>query len=134
MKAIIKKDRRSAIDRRFDDLWNKLCREARLTPMQSNLVGKYLREIMIIRFHEIQSADDMSWLLSLIEVEGWGTDVTKGAKRLVRAQQKSADIRNEAFGHECVDANGFWQSYDGCALEHLQSQLRSKGVEYDMDL
>lgn len=134
MKAIIQKDRRSEIDRRFDDLWNKLCREARLTPMQSNLVGKYLREIMIIRFHEIQSADDMSWLLSLIEVEGWGTDVTKGAKRLVRAQQKSADIRNEAFGHECVDANGFWQSYDGCALEHLQSQLRSKGVEYDMDL
>lgn len=134
MKAIIQKDRRSAIDRRFDEMWNKLCREARLTPIQSNLVAKYLREIMTVRFHEIQSADDMSWLLALIEVAKWGTDVTKGAKRLIQAQKKSAEIRNDAFGHECVDANGFWQSYDGCALEHLQSQLRSKGVEYDMAL
>lgn len=134
MKAILKNDRRSKIDSKFDDLWNKLCREANLSAKQSMLVSRYLRDIMGMRIHEIESAKDMGWLLALIESEKFGTDAKHGAKRLLRVQQKCVDICNEAFGHECVDANGFWQKYDGCGIEHLQSRLAKYGVEYDANL
>lgn len=134
MKAKINTDMRNPIDRKFDDMWNRLCREAKLTAKQSVLVAKYLRDIMGMRIHEIESAVDMGWLLALIESEKFGTDVKHGAKRLVRTQQKCVDIRNEAYGHKCVDANGFWQKYDGCGLEHLQNRLARYGVEYDTAL
>lgn len=134
MKAILPKDQRSKIDSKFDDMWNKLCREANLSARQSMLVARYLREIIGMRIHEIESAKDMGWLLALIESEKFGTDVNRGAKRLLRVQQKCVDVCNEAFGHECIDANGFWQKYDGCGLEHLQKRLAKYGVEYDMAL
>lgn len=134
MKALLPKDRRSKIDSKFDDMWNRLCREANLSARQSMLVARYLREIMGMRIHEIESAVDMGWLLALVESEKFGTDVKRGATRLLRVQQKCADIRNEAFGHECVDANGFWQKYDGCGLEHLQSKLARYNIDYDMAL
>lgn len=131
MKAIIKTDRRSDIDRKFDMMYNGMVTKAKLTPKQSQVVAKYLREIMAMRLHEIESARDMGWLLALIESEKFGTDVKRGATRLLRVQQKMADIVNEAYGHECIDANGYWQSYDGCGLEHLQQRLARHGVEYD---
>lgn len=134
MKAIVKADNRSEIDRKFDNMWNKLCRDAKLSAMQSQVVSKYLRDIMGMRLHEIESALDMSWLLALIESEGFGTDVKRGAKRLVRVQQKCADVRNEAYGHSYVDANGFWQSYDGVGIERLKLKLWQYGVEYDTNL
>ena len=134
MNVLIKRDRRSDIDRKFDDMWNRLCREANLSARQSILVARYLREIMGMRIHEIESAIDMGWLIALIESEKFGTDVKRGAKRLVRVQQKCADVRNEAYGHECIDANGFWQKYDGCGLEHLKMRLARHGVEYDTAL
>lgn len=134
MKAILPKDRRSKIDSKFDDMWNKLCRDANLSMKQSVIVAQYLREIMGMRLHEIESAKDMGWLIALIETEKFGTDVRRGAKRLLRVQQRCADVCNEAFGHECIDANGFWQKYDGCGLEHLQNRLAQYGVEYDMKL
>lgn len=134
MKAIVKKDNRSEIDREYDTLWNKLCREANLSARQSMLVARYLRSIIERRIHEIESAVDMGWLLALIESEHFGTDVKRGAKRLPRVQQKAADLRNEAYGHKCVDANGYWQRYDGCGLEHLQQKLLRHGVEYDLRL
>jgi hypothetical protein len=87
-----------------------------------------------MRIHEIESAKDMGWLLALIESEGFGTDVKRGAKRLLRVQQKCVDICNEAYGHECIDANGFWQKYDGCGLEYLQNRLARYEVEYDLAL
>ncbi len=134
MRAIIDRDKRSEIDRKFDDMWNRLCREAKLSTKQSMLVARYLREIMGMRINEIESAVDMGWIIALIESEKFGTDVKHGAKRLLRVQQKSADVRNEAYGRECIDANGFWQKYDGCGIEHLQSRLLRYGVEYDTKL
>ena len=131
MNAIFKKDRRSEIDRKFDMMYNGMVAKAKLTPKQSQIVARYLREIMAMRLHEIESARDMGWLLSLIEIEHFGTNVKRGAKRLLRVQQGMADIVNEAYGHECIDANGYWQSYDGCGLEHLQQRLKRHGVEYD---
>ncbi len=134
MKAIIDKDKRTDIDRKFDDMWNKLCRDAKLTAKQSQILAKYLRDIMAMRLHEIESACDMSWLLALIEGEGFGTDVNRGAKRLIRVQQKCADVRNEAYGHSYIDANGFWQSYDGFGIERLKLKLLQYGVEYETNI
>ena len=131
MNAIVKKDRRSEIDRKFDMMFNGMVAKAKLTPKQSQIVSRYLREIMGMRLHEIEAARDMGWLLSLIEGEHYGTNAKRGAIKLVRAQQRCADIINEAYGHECIDANGYWQSYDGCGLEHLQQRLARHGVEYD---
>ena len=131
MNAIVKKDRRSEIDRKFDMMFNGMVAKAKLTPKQSQIVSRYLREIMGMRLHEIESARDMGWISALIESEKFGTDTKRGATRLVRVQQKCADIINEAYGHECIDANGYWQSYDGCGLEHLQQRLALHGVEYD---
>lgn len=132
MKAIVERDRRCEIDKVFDNLWNKLCREARLTPIQSTLVAKYLRQIIEMRIHEVESAVDMGWLIALIESEHFGTDVSRGAKRLLRAQQYAANVRNEAYGHDAIDGNGVWQDYDNCGCEHLQVRLQRYGVEYDI--
>lgn len=134
MKAIIKKDKRNEVSRKFDDMWNKMVRDAKLNATQEMVVRLYLREIMTIRIHEIQSADDMSWILSLIEGEKFGTDVKKGAVKLLRVQAKTAEIRNEAYGHGCIDANGVYQEYDGCGLEYLQNRLQRYGVEYDTNI
>ena len=131
MKAIINKDRRCKEDRLYDDMWNKLCRDAKLTPIQSALVSKYLRGILQMRIHEIESAVDMGWIIALIEREGFGTDVSKGATRLLRVQAYAAEVRNEAYGKGSIDANNYWQKYDGCGLQHLQARLSHYGVEYD---
>lgn len=131
MNAIVKKDKRNEIDRKFDMMYNAMVEKAKLTPKQSQIVARYLREIMGMRLHEIEAARDMGWLLSLIEGEKFGTDVKRGATKLLRSQQRCVDIINEAYGHECIDANGYWQSYDGCGLQYLQQRLLQHGVEYD---
>lgn len=134
MKVKVTLDKRGDADKKFDNLWNKLCSKAKLTPIQSNLVANYLREIMTIRMHEIESAVDMGWLIALIESENFGTDVRRGATRLLRVQQHAADVRNESYGKGCINANGFWDNYDGCGIEHLKVRLSRYGVEYDTAL
>lgn len=134
MKSLVKRDRRCEIDKEFDMAWNRMCREAKLSPKQSAVVAHYLRWVIRRRIVEIESAVDMGWLIALIESEKFGTDVKKGAKRLMRVQQYCADIRNEAFGHDCIDGNGDFNEYDNCGLEHLQIRLNRHGVEYDTNL
>lgn len=131
MKARVNLDKRGEADRIWDKMWNDLVRQARLTPMQSALVSKYLRAILKLRINEIESAVDMGWLLALIESENFGTDVSKGATRLLRVQRHACEVRNEAYGKGCVDANGVWDEYDGCGLEHLKVRLARYGVDYD---
>lgn len=131
MNAIVQKDKRSDIDKKYDKMWNDLCRKAKLTARQSTLVSFYLRELLTLRIHEVEGARDMSWLASLIESEKYGT--RRGSTKLLRVHQLAADICNEAYGKECVNANGRIE-YDGCGIEHLQTRLRSHGVEYDMQL
>lgn len=131
MKALVERDRRCAEDKAFDGAWNKMCKEARLNPKQSAIVAQYLRWVITKRMIEIESAVDMGWLIALIESEHFGTDVKRGAKKLVRVQQYACNVRNEAFGHDCIDGNGDWSEYDNCGLEHLQIRLQRHGVEYD---
>lgn len=134
MKAIVKLDKRGDIDKAFDDRWNKMCRDAKLNRMQSMIVANYLSDIVTRRMHEIESAVDMGWLIALIEGEKFGTDVKRGAKRLMRAHQNAVNARNEGYGNGCVNANGVWDKYDGCGLEHLKVRLARYGVEYDTNL
>ena len=134
MKARVNLDKRSDADKKWDKLWNDLVRQAKLSPVQSNLVARYLRQIITLRINEIESAVDMGWLLALIESENFGTDVSKGATRLLRVQKHAAEVRNEAYGKGCVNANGVYDEYDGCGLEHLQVRLARYGVEYDTTL
>lgn len=130
MKVKVELDKRSEFDKRWDKLWNDMVRKAKLTTYQSAMVSSYLRELMGMRMHEIESACDMAWLTALIESEGFGTDMSKGAKRLLRVQQYAVDVRSEAYGKKCIDANGKID-YDGCGLEHLKVRLSRYGVEYD---
>ena len=134
MKAKVQIDNRSESDRKFDELWTKMTKNARLSPMQSRIVADYLRQIMNLRIHEIESAVDMAWLIALIESEKFGTDVKKGAVKLLRTQQYACDVRNEAYGHDIIDGNGWYNDYDGCGLQHLQMRLERHGVEYDTNL
>lgn len=131
MKAIIRQDRRSDIDRKFDMMYNGMVEKAKLTPKQSQIVARYLREIMGMRLHEIEAVKDMGWISALIESEKFGTNANRGATRILRVQQKCVEIINEAYGHQCYDANGYWQSYDGCGVEHLKQRLARHGVDYD---
>ena len=131
MKVKVNLDKRGEADKIWDRLWNDLVRKAKLTPIQSNLVAQYLRQLMSLRINEIESAVDMGWLIALIESENFGTDVSKGAKKLLRVQRYAVEVRNEAYGKGCVNANGFWDKYDGCGLEHMQVRLGRYGVEYD---
>jgi hypothetical protein len=132
MNAKIVKDRRSDIDRKFDEMYNAMVRKAKLTPYQSQIVARYLREVMGMRLHEIEAAKDMSWMISLIEGERFGTAPKRGATRLVRAQKRSAEAINEAYSHNCIDANGFWNSYDGCGLEYLKARLKTHNVDFEI--
>lgn len=131
MNVKVEKDRRSEVDKIFDKIYNKMVHDAKLTPRQENVVAAYMRKIMVMRMHEVESVVDMSWMISMIENEGFGTDPNRGATRLKRAQNGAAEVRNEAYGHECADANGFWHSYDGCGLEHLQVRLKRYGCVYE---
>lgn len=133
MKAKVTLDKRSDFDKKWDKLWNELVRSAKLSAIQSTLVAAYLRKLMTMRIHEVESAVDMGWLLSLIEGEKFGTDVRHGATRLLRAQKKALEIRNDAYGKNCIDANGHIE-YDGCGLDRLQIKLRRYDVEYDTNL
>lgn len=131
MKVLVKADNRSETDKRFDSVYNKMVRDAHLTPKQENIVATYLHKIMQMRINEIEGAIEMSYLIALIESEHFGTEAKRGAKRLHRVQAYAADIINEAYGHSCIDSAGFWCSYDGCGLERLQGRLARLGVEYD---
>lgn len=134
MKVRTKADNRSEIDKRFDSIYNKMVRDAHLSPKQENIVATYLHKIMQMRINEIEAAVEMSYLIALIESEHFGTEVKRGAKRLHRVQAYAAESINEAYGHSCIDSAGFWNSYDGCGVERLKLRLERNGVEYDLKI
>jgi hypothetical protein len=74
MKVLAKADNRSEIDKRYDTIYNKMVRDARLTPLQENIVATYLHKIMQMRIHEIEGVVEMAYLIALIESEHYGTD------------------------------------------------------------
>lgn len=132
MKARVNLDKRGKVAKMEDEMLNAMKRDAGLTPKQFAIVGHYYRELIALKVHETESAMDMSYMISLIEGEKFGTDVSRGAKKLLRVQKNACEARSEAYGKSCVDANGFINDYDGCGLEHLQIRLARHGVDYEV--
>jgi hypothetical protein len=133
MKVLAKADNRSEIDKRYDTIYNKMVRDARLTPLQENIVATYLHKIMQMRIHEIEGVVEMAYLIALIESEHYGTD-PKRSSRIHRVQACATEAINEAYGHSCIDSAGFWCSYDGCGYERMLSHLHRLGLEYENKL
>jgi hypothetical protein len=131
MKAKVNLDKRGKVAKRDDEMVNAMKREANLSPKQFAVVGHYIRSVIGLRIHEIEAAVEMSYIAALIESEKFGTDMSRGAKRILRVQKKACEVRNEAYGKSCVDANGIINDYDGCGLEHLQARLAKHGLEYE---
>ena len=133
MKVRVSADNRNEIDKRFDTLYNKMVRDARLSPKQENIVATYLHKIMQMRIHEVEGVVEMAYLIALIESERYGTD-PKRSTRLHRVQATATEAINDAYGHSCIDSAGFWNSYDGCGYERMLSHLHRLGLEYENKL
>ena len=131
MNAIVTKDPRSAIDRKWDEMFERLVRDASLNPKQRALVKAYARELLSLKIHEIEGAVEMSYLAALIESEGFGVDAKRGAVRLRRAQERATALIDEAYGKTCYDARGRHLSYDGCGYERLVLRLDRLGIQYE---
>ena len=132
MKARVNLDKRGKVAKREDELLNAMKRDAGLNPRQFAIVGHYYRELIGLKIHETEAAVEMSYLISLIEGEKYGTDMSRGANKLLRVQKGACEAREEAYGKSCVDANGNINTYDGCGLEHLQIRLARHGVDYEL--
>ena len=65
MKVKVKADNRSEIDKRFDSIYNKMVRDANLSPKQRNIVDTYLHKIMQMRVNEVEAAIEMAYLVAL---------------------------------------------------------------------
>lgn len=104
MNVNVNLDKRGKVARMYDEMLNTMKRDAKLTPMQFAVVGRYIRKVIGLRIHEVEAATEMSYLIALIESEKFGT--AAGATRIPRVQAKACEARNEAYGHSCIDANG----------------------------
>lgn len=130
MKARVIKDRRSDVDRQYDEMFNKMVRDAALNARQRVIVQTYLRSIVRIKLHETEAVMEMAYLLALIKSEKFGTDA-KRSTRLKRVQKAASEELNDVYERGCVNANGFLEDYDGCAVERLQARLSNLGIEYE---
>ena len=130
MKAKVIRDRRSDIDRQYDDMFNKMVRDAGLNARQRVIVQTYLRSIVRIKLHETEAVMEMAYLLALIKSEKFGTDPKKST-RLKRVQQAASEELNDVYERRHINANGFLEDYDGCAVERLQARLANLGIEYE---
>lgn len=128
MKAKVELDKRGAADKKYDQMFNALVAKANLTPKQKMIVSAYLRTIIQEKIQEVENAVDMGYWIGLIEVEHFGHNAR--ATRLPRLQKYVRDVVNEAYGKQCVDANGSFLDYDGCGIEHLIARLARHGVEF----
>ncbi len=130
MKVKVVKDRRCELDRQYDEMFNKMVRDAALNARQRVIVQTYLRNLMRMRIHEIEAVVEMSYLIALIKSEKFGTH-PRNSTRLKRVQQAASEELDDAYQRGAVNANGFWDDYDGCGLERLQHRLSNLGIEYD---
>lgn len=128
MNAKVELDKRNELDKKYDIMWNKLCRDANLNPRQKFIVSKYIRDLLGTRMNEVQAATEMAYILAMIETVNFGT--RKGSTRILKVQDRAREHINETYGSKGLDANGVY-GYDGCGYERLVHRLESKGVEYD---
>ncbi len=127
MKVKVELDKRCEHDKKYDQMFNKMVRDANLSPKQKHIVSKYISTVISEKVREVEDAMDIGFWIGLIEVEHFGCN--KRATRLPRLQKYVRDVVNEAYGKECIDANGHLV-YDGCGIDYLKLRLERHGVEF----
>ena len=127
MKAKVVLDKREDFDKKYDILFEKMVRDASLNPRQKYIVSHYLKSIIGEKIREVENAMDMGFWIGLIELFKFGHN--KRATRLLRLQKYVRDLLNEAYGVDCVNANGQIE-YDGCGMYRLKNRLKNYGIEY----
>ena len=127
MEVLANTDRRSKEDKRYDVLFDKMVRSANLNPRQRYIVREYLRGIVHEKIQEVEDAMAIAFWIGLIEQQKFGCNKT--ATRLTRLHKYVREILNEAYGHDCVNANGQIE-YDGCGLLYLKNRLKNFGVKF----
>ena len=128
MKAKVVLDRRNDLDKKYDQMFNKMVKDANLSPKQKMVVSAYLKCILNEKIQEVENAMDMGYCIGLIEVEKFGCN--KRATRLPRLRKYVREVVNKAYDHETIDANGVWNKYDGCGIERMEMYLAKHGVEF----
>ena len=130
MNVKVVKDRRSEIEKRFDEMFNKMVRDAGLNARQRVIVQTYLRNLMRLKINEVEAVMEMSYLLALIKSEKYGTD-PRNSTRLKRVQKAAAEELDDVYQKGFINANGVWDDYDGCGIDRLKSRLANYGIDYD---
>lgn len=128
MKVKTELDKRGSLDKRYDLMFNKMVRDANLSPKQRMIISAYLKSILDEKIKEVENAMDMGYCIGLIEVEKFGCN--KRATRLPKLRKYVRGVVNQAYAHETIDANGVWNNYDGCGIERLEMRLERLGVVF----
>lgn len=128
MNAKVQTDRRCTEDKRYDQMYNKMVRDANLSPKQRMIVKNYTEKLLRETIDEVENAVSYGYCIALIESERFGCNKT--ATRIPRVQRYVRDVLNEAYGHDCIDANGRL-GYDGCGIGRLRIRLQNNGVEVE---
>lgn len=127
MEVLANSDRRSKEDKRYDVLFDRMVRSAKLNPRQSYIVREYLRGIVHEKIQEVEDAMSIAFLVGLIELYKFGCNKT--ATRLPKLHKYVREILNDAYGHDCINANGQIE-YDNCGLARLKNRLHNHGVKF----
>ena len=125
MKIKPKLDRRSKNDYQkiHDDKWVAVCRKAKRTIQQQLIIGQYLDSEILDKIEETTAAVKYGSYIYLHDNHGFGKD------RMTKFNDGVTEIVNEAYNRECVDANGRHQEWDGCGIEHLQNEIKTRGID-----
>lgn len=128
MNVKVQRDRRCAEDKRYDLLMSKMVRDAALTAKQRVIVSQYFDTILREKINEVENAMNCAYWIALIESERFGRN--KRATRLPRLQKYVLEVLNEAYSHDCFDANLHF-GYDGLGLVRLRRRLKDYGIEVE---
>ena len=126
MNVKVQRDRRCAEDKRYDVMLSKMVRDASLTAKQRLIVSQYFDTILREKINEVENAMSAAFWIGLIESERFGRN--KRATRLPRLQKYVLEVLNEAYSHDCFDANLHF-GYDGLGLARLRRRLKDYGIE-----
>lgn len=129
MNAKVQRDRRCDEDKRYDMLFNKLVRDANLSARQIMIVKHYTDKLIRETIDEVENAVSYGYCIALIESEHFGCN--KAATRIPRVQRYVREVLNEAYGHDCFDANMNF-GYDRLGLVRLRRKLKDHGVEVEV--
>ena len=82
----------------------------------------------------IEDATVYGWAVHFFEedsISGEAFNKSTPVKTAASAEASASEELNDVYQRGCVNANGFLEDYDGCAVERLQARLANLGIEYE---